>query len=49
MKIETILEIKNGNMILTEKQQKNQHFHLEKLITINILEVKKYHLLIKEE
>ena len=30
------LEIKNYNMILTENQQKYQHYHLEKLIKIDI-------------
>ena len=43
------LEIKNDDMILTEKQQKYQHCHLEKLINMNVLQVKKYYLLIKEE
>ena len=43
-----ILEMKNCNAILTEKQQKYQHYHLEKLININILQVKKYCLLIKD-
>ena len=33
--------MKNCNMILTEKQQKYQHYHLEKLINTNILQVKK--------
>ena len=33
---------KNYNMILIEKQQKCQHYHWEKLININILQVKKY-------
>ena len=33
---------KNYNMILTEKQQKYQHYHLEKFINMNILQVKKY-------
>ena len=42
-------EMKNCNMILTEKQQKNQHYHLEKLINMNILPVKKYYTWIKEE
>ena len=42
-------EMKNCNMILTEKQQKNQHYHLEKLINMNILQVKKYYTWIKEE
>ena len=36
------LELKNYNMILTEKQQKSQHYHRVKLININILQVKKY-------
>ena len=31
------LEFKNCKMILTEKQQKYQHYHLEKLINMNIL------------
>ena len=38
------LEMKNCNMILTEKQQKSQHYHLEKLINMDILQVKKYYL-----
>ena len=36
-------------MVLTEKQQKYLHYHLEKLTNMNILQVKKYYLLIKEE
>ena len=43
------LEMKNCNMILTEKQQKYQHYYLEKLINMNILQAKKYYLLIKEK
>ena len=43
------LEMKNYNMILTEKQQKHQHNRLVKLINMNILLVKKYYLLIKVE
>ena len=43
------LEIKNYNMILTKKQQKHQHYHKVKLINMNILQVKKYYHLIKEE
>ena len=43
------LEIKNWNMILTEKQEKYQHYHPQKLINMNFLQVKKYYLLIKEE
>ena len=30
--------MKNYNMILTEKQQKYQQYHLEKLINMNILQ-----------
>ena len=46
----TILETRNCNMILTEKPQKEQqHYHLEKLINMNNLEVKIYYILIKEE
>ena len=32
------LETKNYTTILTEKQQKYQHYHLEKLINMNILQ-----------
>ena len=35
------LETKNFNTILIEMQQKYQHYHPEKLININILQVKK--------
>ena len=45
----TRLEIKDCNMILIEKQQKYQHYHLEKWINMNILQVKKYFFMIKEE
>ena len=41
--------MKSCNMVLTEKQQKYLHYHLEKLTNMNILQVKKYYLLIKEE
>ena len=34
---------------VTEKQQKYQHYHLEKLINMNILKMKKYYHMIKEE
>ena len=37
------LKMKKYNMILTEKQQNYQHFHLEKLINMNILQVKRYY------
>ena len=43
------LEMKNCNMILTEKQQKYELDHLEKLINMNILQVKKYCLLIRDK
>ena len=41
------LEMKNCNMILTEKHQKYQLYHLEKLINMNILQVNICCLLIK--
>ena len=41
--------MKNCNMILREKQQKYQHFNLERLINMNILQEKKYYPRIKEE
>ena len=41
--------MKNYNTMLTEKQQKYQNYHLEKLINMNILQVKKYYLLIKKK
>ena len=43
------LETKNYNMILTEKQLKYQLYHQVKLINMNILQVKKYDLLIKDK
>ena len=45
----TRLEMKNYNMILTKKQQKHQQYHKVKLINMNILQVKKYYLMIKTE
>ena len=41
--------VKNCNMISTEKQRKYQHYHPEKLINMNILQVKKYCLLIRDK
>ena len=35
------LEMKSYNIKLTEKQQKYQQYHLEELINMNILQVKK--------
>ena len=48
------LEMKNYNTILRKqhkqrKQQKYQLYQLEKLINMNILQVKKYFLLIKDK
>ena len=43
------LEMKNSNIILTEKLQKYQHYHKVKSINMNILQVKKYYLPIKVE
>ena len=43
------LKIKNCNIILTEKLQKYQLYLQVKLTKMNILRVKKYYLLIKEE
>ena len=42
MTIDIILEMKNSNMILTEKQQKYQDYHQVKLTNMNILQEKKY-------
>ena len=33
----------NYNTILTEKQQKYEHYHQVNLISMNILQVKKYY------
>ena len=41
--------MKKYNTILTEKQQKHQHYHQVKLINMNFLQVKKYYDLIKVE
>ena len=38
-----------NNMELTEKKQKYQNYHYVKLISMNILQVKKHYLLIKAE
>ena len=39
--------MENYNIVLTEKQQKYQHYHLGKFMYMNIFQVKKYYLLIK--
>ena len=41
--------MKKCSMILTEKQQKHQHYHHENLININILQVKAYCFLMKDK
>ena len=42
------LKMKNYNMILTETLKKCQPDNQAKLISVNILQVKKYYLLIKK-
>ena len=37
------VEMKKCNVILTENQQKYQHYHLVKLTNMNILQVKNYY------
>ena len=44
-----IRDKKNYSIILTEKKQIYQRYHLEKLVNRNMLQVKKYCLLIKEK
>ena len=39
--------MENYNIVLTEKQQKYQHYHLGKSMYMNIFQAKKYYLLIK--
>ena len=41
------LETKNYDAILKEKQKKYQHYHEAELLNMNILQVRKYCLLIK--
>ena len=43
------LKMKKYNTILTEKQQKCEHYHRVKLINMNVLQVKKYYHLINVE
>ena len=43
------LKMKEYNTILIEKLQKYQPYHHAKLISMNILQVKKYYLLIKNK
>ena len=49
MTIDDQIRMKNRNMILIEKLQKYQLYNQTKLISMNILHVKKYYLLIKNK
>ena len=49
MTIDDVIRDEKSQMILTEKQQEDQHYYLEKLINMNILRMKEYYLPIKEE
>ena len=49
MKTDNKIRDEKLQTILTEKQQKYQRYHQVKLINMNILQVKKYCLLIKEK
>ena len=49
MTIDDRLEMKNCNMILSEKLQNYQNYHLEKLVNMNNLQVKKHRFLIKDK
>ena len=40
---------KNFNVALTEQLENNQPYHLLKLISMNILQVKKYYFLMKSK
>ena len=43
------LELKKLGIDIKREVEKYQNYHLEKLISINILQVKKYYLLVKVE
>ena len=47
MTIDDKIKDKKLQLILTEKQQKCQYYHWVKLISMNILQVKKYYFFIK--
>ena len=47
MKIEDKIEDKKLQYNIIKKLQKNQQYHMVELINMNMLQVKKYHLLIK--
>ena len=49
MTIHDLIRVKNYNMIITEKQQKYQHYNQAKLINTNTLQVKRYYLALKVE
>ena len=49
MTIDDVIKEEKYNTILTKKQQKYQHYHQVNLINMNILQVKKYHPLVKVE
>ena len=49
MTIDDKIKDEDYNTILTEKQQKYEHYRQVKLSNMNILDVKKYYLLIKVE
>ena len=49
MKLMIRLEMKNYNMILKERLPKDQPYHLAKLISMNMLPVKKYCCLINSK
>ena len=49
MTINDKIRDENCDTILTEKQQNYQFYHQVKLINMNILQVKKYYLLIKSK
>ena len=42
-------KVNHYNMILTEKQEKYQHHHPKKLVTMNIKQINKYYHLVKVE
>ena len=49
MTIDDKIKDEDYNTILREKQQKYQHYRQVKLSNMNVLDVKKYYLLIKVE
>ena len=49
MTIDDMIRDEKPKIVLTEKQEKDQHYDLEKLINMNVLQMKEYYLLIKEE